>query len=95
MKGARYPHPAQNLAGGPNVIHLLDTVRDPDSKTPSLVFEHVNNVDFKVLYPTLSDADIRWAAPRAAAQPPGAHAPSPPPTASLCLPTNHQPGACT
>lgn len=50
----------QNLRGGPNVISLLDTVRDPDSKTPSLIFEHVNNVDFKVLYPTLSDADIRY-----------------------------------
>jgi casein kinase II subunit alpha len=51
--------PAQNLAGGPNIIRLLDTVRDPDSKTPSLVFEHVANADFKVLYPTLGDADIR------------------------------------
>ena len=50
----------QNLRGGPNVISLLDTVRDPDSKTPSLIFEHVNNVDFKVLYPTLSDGDIRY-----------------------------------
>ena len=27
----------QNLRGGPNVIQLLDTVRDPGSKTPSLV----------------------------------------------------------
>jgi casein kinase II subunit alpha len=53
------PPPLQNLAGGPNIIRLLDTVRDPDSKTPSLVFEHVANVDFKVLYPTLGDADIR------------------------------------
>lgn len=26
----------QNLRGGPNVIQLLDTVRDPGSKTPSL-----------------------------------------------------------
>ena len=50
----------QNLAGGPNVIHLYDVVRDPDSRTPSLVFEHVNNTDFKVLYPTLSDLDIRY-----------------------------------
>lgn len=49
----------QNLAGGPNVIRLLDVVRDPESKTPSLIFEHVNNTDFKVLYPTLSDFDIR------------------------------------
>ena len=34
--------------------------RDPASKTPSLVFEYVNNTDFKVLYPTLSDFDIRY-----------------------------------
>jgi casein kinase II subunit alpha len=50
----------QNIAGGPNVIKLLDIVRDPESKTPSLVFEYVNNTDFKVLYPTLSDFDIRY-----------------------------------
>ncbi|GAB4813402.1 hypothetical protein N2152v2_000448 [Parachlorella kessleri] len=50
----------QNLFGGPNVIKLLDVVRDPSSKTPSLVFEYVNNTDFKVLYPTLSDYDIRY-----------------------------------
>merc|ERR1712195_79865 len=40
----------QNLCGGINIIKLLDVVRDPQSKTPSLVFEHVNNTDFKVLY---------------------------------------------
>ncbi|KAL4855478.1 Casein kinase II subunit alpha-1 [Chlorella vulgaris] len=50
----------QNLFGGPNVIKLLDVVRDPQSKTPSLIFEYVNNTDFKVLYPTLSDYDIRF-----------------------------------
>ena len=50
----------QNLYGVPNVIKLLDTVRDPASKTPALIFEHVNNVDFKVLYPTLSDMDVRY-----------------------------------
>ena len=31
----------QNLSGGPNVIALLDVVRDSQSKTPSLVFENV------------------------------------------------------
>jgi casein kinase II subunit alpha len=49
----------QNLCGGPNIIKLLDVVRDPQSKTPSLVFEHVNNTDFKVLYPQLGDDDVR------------------------------------
>lgn len=50
----------QNLCGGPNIVKLLDIVRDPQSKTPSLVFEYVNNTDFKVLYPTLTDYDIRY-----------------------------------
>ncbi len=50
----------QNIANGPNIIKLLDVVRDPDSKTPSLIFEHVNNTDFKVLYPTFTDYDIRY-----------------------------------
>lgn len=49
-----------NLCGGPNIIKLYDVVRDPHSKTPSLIFEYVNNTDFKVLYPTLSDFDIRY-----------------------------------
>lgn len=50
----------QNLCGGKNVIQLLDVVRDSQSKTPSLVFEYLNNTDFKTLYPTLSDFDIRY-----------------------------------
>jgi serine/threonine protein kinase len=50
----------QNLCGGTNIIRLLDIVRDPQSKTPSLIFEYVNNTDFKALYPTLTDFDIRY-----------------------------------
>ncbi|CAK9030667.1 Casein kinase II subunit alpha-1 (CK II) (Casein kinase alpha 1) (AtCKA1) [Durusdinium trenchii] len=50
----------QNLCGGENIIRLLDVVRDPQSKTPSLIFEYVDNVDFKILYPTLTDLDIRY-----------------------------------
>ena len=50
----------QNLCGGTNIIQLLDIVRDPQSKTPSLIFEYVNNTDFKTLYPTLTDYDIRY-----------------------------------
>ena len=29
------------------------------SRTPALIFEHVNNTDFKQLYQTLTDYDIR------------------------------------
>ncbi|XP_022752296.1 casein kinase II subunit alpha-4, chloroplastic-like [Durio zibethinus] len=50
----------QNLCGGPNIVKLLNIVRDQKSETPSLIFEYVNNTDFKVLYPTLSDYDIRY-----------------------------------
>lgn len=50
----------QNLANGPNIIKLLDIVRDNESRVPSLIFEHVNNTDFKHLYPKLSDIDIRY-----------------------------------
>src|SRR6201999_2433517 len=50
----------QNLAGGPNIVALLDVVRDPLSKIPSLITEYVNNIDFKVLYPRFSDMDVRF-----------------------------------
>uniref|UniRef100_A0A8C2CQR9 non-specific serine/threonine protein kinase n=1 Tax=Cyprinus carpio TaxID=7962 RepID=A0A8C2CQR9_CYPCA len=50
----------ENLRGGPNIITLLDIVKDPVSRTPALVFEHVNNTDFKQLYQTLTDYDIRF-----------------------------------
>ncbi|GMM51560.1 casein kinase 2 catalytic subunit [Starmerella bacillaris] len=50
----------QNLAGGVNVVALLDVVRDPISKTPSLIFEFVDNTDFRILYPKLTDMEIRY-----------------------------------
>ncbi|GFZ47482.1 Casein kinase II subunit alpha [Saitozyma sp. JCM 24511] len=50
----------QNLAGGPNVIGLLDVVRDSQSKTPSIVSEYVNNTEFKTLYPKFTDFDVRF-----------------------------------
>ncbi|CAO3632109.1 unnamed protein product [Mucor hiemalis] len=49
-----------NLKGGINVVELLDVVRDPQSKTPSLIFEYINNTDFKVLYPRFTDYDVRF-----------------------------------
>lgn len=50
----------QNLSGGPNVVALLDVVRDSQSKTPSLIFECVNNTDFRSLYPKFVDYDVRY-----------------------------------
>ncbi|KAH3908885.1 casein kinase II subunit alpha [Parastagonospora nodorum] len=61
----------QNLSGGPNIVSLLDVVRDNQvsdgsdwigdwSKTPSLIFEYVNNTDFRSLYPKFQDYDVRF-----------------------------------
>ena len=50
----------QNLDGGENIIKLLDVTRDPASRTPSLIFEYVNNHHFRVLYPSLSDFEVRY-----------------------------------
>ncbi|KAM9510214.1 casein kinase II subunit alpha'-like isoform 2-T2 [Guaruba guarouba] len=50
----------ENLRGGTNIINLVDTVKDPVSKTPALVFEYINNTDFKQLYQILTDYDIRF-----------------------------------
>lgn len=50
----------QNLSGGPNIVALLDVVRDSQSKTPSLIFENVDNTDFRTLYPRFVDYDVRF-----------------------------------
>ncbi|XP_029646685.1 casein kinase II subunit alpha isoform X1 [Octopus sinensis] len=50
----------ENLQGGTNIITLLTIVKDPVSRIPALVFEHVNNTDFKILYQTFTDYDIRF-----------------------------------
>lgn len=50
----------ENLRGGANIITLLDVVKDPVSRTPALIFEYVNNIDFKQLYQQFSDYDIRF-----------------------------------
>ena len=50
----------KNLRNGPNIINMLDMTRDPISKTPALIFEYVDNLDFKVLYPTLEPNEIEY-----------------------------------
>lgn len=50
----------KNVSAGPNVVELLDVVRDPLTKTPCLVFEHINNIDWKTLYPTFKLEDIKF-----------------------------------
>lgn len=49
----------ENLRGGTNIITLLAVVRDPVLRTPAIVFEHVNNADFKI-FQTFADYDIRY-----------------------------------
>lgn len=50
----------QNLCGGPNIVTLLDCVRDPVTMTPALVFERVQNVNFETLYSRFVDWDVRY-----------------------------------
>ncbi|KAI8990968.1 casein kinase II subunit alpha [Mycotypha africana] len=50
----------QNLAGGTNIVRLLDIVRDPISKTPAIISEYVNNTEFKILYPRFTAYDIQY-----------------------------------
>jgi len=50
----------ENIRGGPNVINLLEVVKDPITKTPALIFECVNSTDHKVLFATFTDYDIRY-----------------------------------
>lgn len=47
------------MRNGTNIVDLMDIVRDPASKTPSLVFEHIENTDFRSMFPTISDMEIR------------------------------------
>lgn len=47
------------LKGGTNIIDLEDVVRDPDLKIPCLIFGFIENVDFRSMFPRLSDNDIR------------------------------------
>lgn len=40
-------------------MKLYDVVRDPSSKTPSLIYEYIPNIESKVLFQNLSDNEIR------------------------------------
>lgn len=49
----------QTLKDGTNIIKLLDIVLQSLYKTPAIIFERVNNKDFRTLYPSLSTNDIK------------------------------------
>jgi len=48
-----------HVAGGPNIIRLLDVVRDPDTKTPCFVFDYVEAVGLRELQAVLTADDVR------------------------------------
>jgi casein kinase II subunit alpha len=50
----------RNLTGGPNVVALLDVVKDPSARYHSLIMEYVENVEWKFLYSRLVEADIKY-----------------------------------
>ncbi|KAJ3439150.1 casein kinase ii subunit alpha-3 [Anaeramoeba flamelloides] len=50
----------ENLRNGPNIVQLYDVVKNNTTGMPSLVFEHVDNRDFRQLYPSFTDHDVKY-----------------------------------
>ncbi|KAF2070919.1 hypothetical protein CYY_007763 [Polysphondylium violaceum] len=50
----------QALDGGPNIIPLIDTIRDPQTRISSFVFPLVNKTDLRELINDLEDMDVRF-----------------------------------
>merc|ERR1711991_1084874 len=40
-------HILQKLRDGPNILQLLDVVRDPETKSPAVVFEYIDAIDLR------------------------------------------------
>ncbi|GBF88823.1 casein kinase II alpha subunit [Raphidocelis subcapitata] len=49
----------RHVRGGPNIVTLVDLVRDPDTKTPCFVFELVEALPLRELQAVVSDLDVR------------------------------------
>lgn len=49
-----------SLKDGPNIVKLLDVVRDPSSKMPCIVTEWIDNDDYKTISQQFTDDDIRY-----------------------------------
>jgi len=39
---------------------MLDVVRDPASKTTSLILEHIDNTDHRTLYPSFGENELQF-----------------------------------
>ncbi|PCH44572.1 kinase-like protein [Wolfiporia cocos MD-104 SS10] len=50
----------RNIAGGPNVISLLDVIYDQNSLSNSLVMEFVLNSDWRDIYRIMSEVEIKY-----------------------------------
>eukprot|EP00184_Porphyridium_aerugineum_P007922 CAMPEP_0184691496 /NCGR_PEP_ID=MMETSP0313-20130426/337_1 /TAXON_ID=2792 /ORGANISM="Porphyridium aerugineum, Strain SAG 1380-2" /LENGTH=808 /DNA_ID=CAMNT_0027149229 /DNA_START=220 /DNA_END=2646 /DNA_ORIENTATION=+ len=50
----------QQLRGGPNIVELYDVCQDYKTKIPALVFEYVDNHDYRTLFPKLTANDIQY-----------------------------------
>ena len=50
------------LRGGPNIVKLIDVVRDHESKTPALIMEYVDTgeLNFRDLYKSFTVPDIKY-----------------------------------
>lgn len=50
----------RNISGGPNIVALLDVVRDTSHAYHSLVMEYVDNTDWKVLLRNMNELDMKY-----------------------------------
>ncbi|KAH6951476.1 kinase-like domain-containing protein [Fusarium avenaceum] len=50
----------RHLRSGPNTVQLIDIVQGDEGANIGVILEHVDNTDFRTLYPQFSDTDIRY-----------------------------------
>jgi casein kinase II subunit alpha len=51
-----------HLKGGPNIVNLIEVIRDPNTTNPGLVMDFVDNhnISFKDLFKNFTDFDVRY-----------------------------------
>lgn len=49
-----------HLQGGPNIVKLYDIVQHPETKTPALIFEYVDPMNFRGNFQSFSESDIQF-----------------------------------
>lgn len=50
----------RNISGGPNIVGLLDVVRDPSRTYHSLIMEYVDSTDWKTLLRSMNEFDMKY-----------------------------------